>query len=274
VDLAAVNTVIQSSGYSAAVKDGKLTFTSTTKGVPGNPQSLDTSALTIDGKVSGTAKLTAGTDATLNLSDGKGHELQSQSTIHNGVGSNSYVFNNGLILTTTDKGGELRGSAVITKAGSSSRGQDLQYQIGANQGQTTTISIASIGADQIGQKTGDYVDANGVKQTTATDSVADINVTTFKGAQDAIAVIDKAIGDVSTTRANIGAFQTNVLQSNVNSLNVASQNLSSSKSTITDADLASTVVQYTKDSILVQSATSALSYANQQPQQVLKLLNG
>lgn len=44
VDLAAVNTVIQSSGYSAAVSGGKLTFTSTTKGVPGNPQSVDVSA--------------------------------------------------------------------------------------------------------------------------------------------------------------------------------------------------------------------------------------
>jgi flagellin len=104
------------------------------------------------------------------------------------------------------------------------------------------------------------------------DAVSDINVTTFKGAQDAIVVIDKAINDISGIRASLGAFQENVLQSNVNSLNVASQNLASSKSTITDADLASTVVQYTKDSILVQSATSALSYANQLPQQVLKLL--
>ncbi|MDR3707241.1 MAG: flagellin [Capsulimonadaceae bacterium] len=272
IDLATVNTKIQASGYVATVQKGQLVLTSGQTGALNSSQTIDTSLLKAGGKDVGNATVTQGTDASLTLDDGKGHVLKSASTITNGDGTNSYVFTNGAVVNATDKAGVLTGASITGKAGASTRGTDLQFQIGANQGQTTSVSIQSTAADQIGLNAGTYTDANGNKQVVATDSISDINVTTFKGAQDSVAVIDKAISDISTIRANLGAFQTNILQSNSNSLNVASQNLSSSKSTITDADLASTVVQYTKDSILVQSATSALSYANQQPQAVLKLL--
>ena len=272
VDLATVNTKIQASGYTASMEKGKLTFVSGTPGAGATTQTVDTSLLKADAKSVGNAVVTQGTEASLKLDDGKGHVLTSVSTIGNGDGTNSYVFSNGMVVNATATTGALTGASITGKAGTSFKGTDLQFQIGANGGQTTSVSIQSTAADQIGLNAGTYTDANGKKQAVATDSVSDVNVTTFKGAQDAVAVIDKAITDISTIRANLGAFQTNILQSNANSLNVASQNLSSSKSTITDADLASTVVQYTKDSILVQSATSALSYANQLPQQVLKLL--
>jgi flagellin len=272
VDLEGLNTQIQSSGYTATKQGDKLVFTNGSTGAVNVPQTIDTSTLTDGGKALGHATVAQGTEATLTLADAKGHTLKSINAITNGDGTNSYVFSNGLIVKATDKAGELTGAYINGKSGVSTRGVDLQFQIGANQGQTTTVSIQSTAADQIGLNAGTYVDANGAKQLVEADSVSDINVTTFKGAQDAITVIDKAISDISGIRAGLGAFQTNILQSNANSLNVSSQNLSSSKSTITDADLASTVVAYTKDSILVQSATSALSYANQLPQQVLKLL--
>lgn len=271
-DVEGLNTKIEASGYTATQKGGKLVFTSNSPGASPATQTIDTSTLKDNNKAVGNAQVTQGTDATLTLRDVKGHTLDSVASIRNGDGTNSYVFSNGLIVNATDKAGTLTGAFISGKAGASSRGMDLQFQIGANQGQTTSANIGSTAADQIGQNAGPYVDTLGNKQVVETDSVSDINVTTFKGSQDAIAVIDKAITDISEVRAALGAFQTNILQSNANSLNVASQNLSSSKSTITDADLASTVVSYTKDSILVQSATSALSYANQLPQQVLKLL--
>lgn len=272
IDLEGLNTKIEASGYTATRQDDKLVFTSGSIGAANTAQTIDTTTLKDEGKDAGQAKVTQGSDATLTLQDSKGHILKSVSTITNGDGTNTYVFSNGLIVNATSKAGDLTGAFVKATAGMSSRGSDLQFQIGANQGQTTAVSIQSTSADQIGQNAGGYTDSAGNKQAVLTDSVADVNVTTFKGSQDAIAVIDKAINDISGIRAGLGAFQTNILQSNSNSLNVASQNLSSSKSTITDADLASTVVAYTKDSILVQSATSALSYANQLPQQILKLL--
>jgi flagellin len=272
LDVAGVNTAIQASGYTATVKDNKLVIASGTPGQPQAKQEIDTSLLLAGGKGVGSATVVQGTDASLTITNKAGHALTSVNTINNGDGSNLYIFNNGLSLNATNTAGEIKGVNLHSQAGSASKGQDLQYQIGANQGQTTRIAIQSTSSSHIGLNAGTYTDANGAKQNVATDSISNVNVTTFKGAQDAIVVIDKAITDVSKIRASLGAFQVNVLQSNENSLSVASQNLSSSKSTITDADMATTVVAYTKDSILTQSATSALSYANQRPNQILRLL--
>jgi flagellin len=279
--LAQLNTAIQSSGYTATVtganKD-QLTFVSSTTGVPASAQSIDTSGLTgdIGGGGSpttfGAATVTQGAAASLKLDDGSGHTLVSSATVAGTGGNNTYVFGNGLVVSASASAGAVAGAAINATAGTTSTGSDLQFQIGANGGQTTSIAIQSTAADQLGQGAASYKDASGTTQQVYTDSVADIDVTSFKGAQDAIAVIDKAIADTSKVRASLGAFQTNVLQSNASSLSTASQNVTSSKSSITDADLAATVVSYTKDQILVQSSTTALSYANQMPQAILKLL--
>jgi flagellin len=271
-DLANLNTAIQSSGYTARIEGDKLLLTSQIPGALTVPQTIDTSLLLADGAGAGTAIVQQGQNAYMTLKDKTGHVLTSIDTVTNNDGTNNYSFKNGLMLVATEKDGVIKGTSLTSVSGVSTRGKDLYFQIGANQGQVTTVSIARQSADQLGLNTKPYLDRNGLEQVVATDSVADINVMTFKGAQDAIAVVDKALSDVSTTRANIGAIQVYILQSNVNSLSVASQNLSSSKSTITDADLASAVVQYTKDSILTQAGTSALAYANQMPQQILKLL--
>jgi flagellin len=272
VDISGLNTAIQSSGYVAAVKDGKLAITSGVTGTPQAPQSIDTSLLQADSKGVGTSIVVQGANASLVLKSANGHTITSSSTVKNDDGSNLYLFANGLALNASGKEGELKGVKLRSTAGTATRGQDLQYQVGANNGQTTSISVRSTASTQIGLNTGAYTDVNGARQVVLTDSINNINLLTFKGSQDAIAVIDKAITDISKERANLGAFQSNVLQSNITSLAVASQNLSSSKSTITDADMAQTVVNYTKDAILVQSATTALSYANQKPQQLLRLL--
>ena len=87
-----------------------------------------------------------------------------------------------------------------------------------------------------------------------------------------MSVVDQAINDISTTREKLGSTQTNVLQSNLNSLGVAQQNTDSSVSTIRDTDLSAQIVDYTKNQLLVQAGTRALSYANQAPQAILKLL--
>ena len=218
---------------------------------------------------------TNGTNANLTLQDSNGHQLVSTSTQQ--IGSTSYyTFQNGLVLSSTvapvTTGTTTVNGGLLSTAGTTSTGNDLEFQIGANEGQTASESISSIAADQLGKGAPSYTDSNGNTQTVLTGSVADVNVTTFKGAQDAIAVLDQAINNVSTQSANLGAFQTNVLQSNVTSLGVASTNLQASQATVADTDMAATIVDYTKNQILVQAGTSALAYANQMPQNILKLL--
>ncbi|MEE8577672.1 MAG: flagellin, partial [candidate division Zixibacteria bacterium] len=102
-------------------------------------------------------------------------------------------------------------------------------------------------------------------------SLAEIDVTTVQGAQDAQSVIDAAILEVSTTRGTLGSFQKNTLESNLRNLRIAAQNLTASESQIRDTDMASEMSEFTKFQILVQAGTAMLAQANQVPQVVLSL---
>jgi flagellin len=269
--LAQLNNSLTAAGVAATVgASGSLKFVSTT--------GLAAPTVTLGANFSAYENLTPsstsgtfsnGSNASLTISNGS-NTLTSTSTQAAG-GTNYYNFDNGLVVASTVSSGSIVGNVTST-AGTTTAGQALEFQIGANGGQTAEINIASVAANLLGNGAASYVDANGTSQTVQTDSIADLNVLTFKGAQDAISVIDKAVNDLSTARANLGAFQTNVLQSNVNTLSVASQNLSSSLSTIEDTNLSTEIVDYTKNQILVQAGTSALGQANQAPQAILKLL--
>ncbi len=159
-------------------------------------------------------------------------------------------------------------SATADKAVS---GNNLQFQIGSNQNQTIQLSIGSTKSNNVGN----YTDSSGNSfklQDLLSGGALDLTDVTGKSQQTALGVIDQAIKDISAASEKLGSTQTNVLQSNINSLAVSQSNNDSSLSTVRDTDLAATVVDYTKNQILVQAGTSALSYANQAPQAILKLL--
>ncbi|HLJ55612.1 MAG TPA: flagellin, partial [Chthonomonadaceae bacterium] len=99
-----------------------------------------------------------------------------------------------------------------------------------------------------------------------------IDVTSAQGANNAINISDEAIAQVSQLRANLGAFQTNTLDSTVQYLGVGVLNLQASESQIRDTNVATEVVNLTKNQIIQQAATSVLAQANSAPQQVLSLL--
>ena len=176
----------------------------------------------------------------------------------------------GLSLSTSSTLGGTIGtfSATADKAVS---GQDLQFQIGSNAGQTVSISIGSTKANTLGNFTNAASKAFNLGDLAAGGS---LNVTDPTGAaqQDALKVVDQAIADVSTTREKLGALQSNVLESTVRSLGVAQQNTDASQSTIRDTNLSAEIVDFTKNQILVQAGTSALAQANSAPQAILKLL--
>ncbi len=92
-------------------------------------------------------------------------------------------------------------------------------------------------------------------------------------ARSAIDVVDNAIKNVSTARAQLGAYQ-NRFEHTINNLNVAVENLSASESRIRDTDMASEMVNFTRSQILSQAGTAMLAQANSAPQGVLQLLRG
>jgi flagellin len=90
-------------------------------------------------------------------------------------------------------------------------------------------------------------------------------------ATDAITSLDEAINSVNNMRSNMGAF-INRLEHAINNLDISNTNQQSAEALIRDVDFASETADYTKNQILVQSATAMLAQANMVPQSVLQLL--
>ena len=163
-------------------------------------------------------------------------------------------------------------------------GATFTFQIGANDNQTMGVTIKGMDAEAL--KVGKILDAGDIQEEIVDGSG---NVTTPAGAyagkgykvgdsvgievteEGILATIDTAIENVSTQRASLGAAQ-NRLDHTINNLTATSENLSAAESRIRDVDMAEEMVEFTKNNILSQAATSMLAQANQMPQSVLQLL--
>ncbi|AHY59083.1 flagellin [Stenotrophomonas rhizophila] len=100
---------------------------------------------------------------------------------------------------------------------------------------------------------------------------SELDVSTVKGAQQALEIVDKALGSINNTRADLGAIQ-NRFTSVVANLQTSTENLSASRSRIRDTDFAKETAELTRTQILQQAGTAMLAQANQVPQNVLSLL--
>jgi flagellin len=98
-----------------------------------------------------------------------------------------------------------------------------------------------------------------------------VNIATVAGANAAIAVLDGALSQVTSIRADLGAVQ-NRFSSTVANLTTTSENLSAARSRILDADFAAETASLTRAQILQQAGTAILAQANAIPQNVLSLL--
>jgi flagellin len=98
-----------------------------------------------------------------------------------------------------------------------------------------------------------------------------VNISTVAGANAAIAVLDGALSQVTSIRADLGAVQ-NRFASTISNLQTTSENLSASRSRILDADFAQETANMTRAQILQQAGTAILAQANAIPQNVLSLL--
>ncbi|AWH29145.1 MULTISPECIES: flagellin [Stenotrophomonas] len=102
---------------------------------------------------------------------------------------------------------------------------------------------------------------------------ADLDIGSVAGAQQALAVVDKALTAVNSSRADMGAIQ-NRFTSTIANLNTTSENLSASRSRIRDTDYAKETAELTRTQILQQAGTAMLAQANQSPSSVMSLLQG
>jgi flagellin len=133
----------------------------------------------------------------------------------------------------------------------------MWLQIGANMDQRTRVFIGTMTAEALGIRN------PGNKQI--------ISLSTPDGANRSIGMLDTALRSINKQRADLGAYQ-NRLEYAVKGLDVGAENLQAAESRIRDADMASEMVEYTKNAILTQSATAMLAQANTKTQTVLQLL--
>jgi len=124
-------------------------------------------------------------------------------------------------------------------------------QVGSLSGQKISITIANMNASALG--------------------VNALCVSSFSTAGTAMAKIQSAITLVSKQRSTLGALQ-NRLEHTINNLDTTSENTQSAESRIRDVDMATEMVEYSKNNILSQAGQSMLAQANQSTQGVLSLL--
>lgn len=103
------------------------------------------------------------------------------------------------------------------------------------------------------------------------DRVSSVDISTVNGANDAIAIIDAALTQVDSQRADLGAIQ-NRFESVIANLSNVSENSAAARSRIRDADFAAETAELARAQILQQAGISVLAQANAQPQNVLALL--
>ena len=135
----------------------------------------------------------------------------------------------------------------------------MQFQIGANMDQNARVFIGTMTAQALGLK--------GAQGSEESISIADPET-----ANATLGSVDAALLTVTKQRADLGAYQ-NRFEMAAKGVNIAAENTQAAESRIRDTDMASEIVEYTKNQILTQSGTAMLSQANSQSQNVLALLS-
>jgi len=143
------------------------------------------------------------------------------------------------------------------QTGSNTVTASMWLHIGANMDQRTRVFVGTMTAAALG------IRDNSSKQIISLESP--------DGANRSIGMLDAALKTVNKQRADLGAYQ-NRLEYAVKGLDIGAENLQAAESRIRDADMATEMVDYTKNAILTQAATAMLAQANSKTRTVLSLL--
>ena len=134
----------------------------------------------------------------------------------------------------------------------------MQFQVGANMDQSERVYIGTMTAAALGLQG-------------AQGEQGQVSISTVETSNQTIGTVDAALRTVSKQRADLGAYQ-NRFEMASEGVAIAAENLQAAESRIRDADMASQMVDFVKNQILLQSGTAMLAQANTTPQSVLQLL--
>ena len=258
--------------YAAAADGDTVTIDGTDYTVVGATEIEDAGAnklkiTTLDTKVKDgsvvsykTSKLTVMTDKNNDGVDDDDSSVISKSVAETKIQNELTAANN---IGTVDK------AATVTKATANGK---TTYSI--DKGYATVADTLSfnlhVGADaDMTNKINVDIDA----MDSASLGIKGLNIKDDSGnaATYAVDAISDAISKVSSQRSSLGAVQ-NRLEHTINNLDNVVENTTTAESRIRDTDMASEMVNYSKNNILAQAGQSMLAQANQSTQGVLSLL--
>ena len=187
----------------------------------------------------------------------------------------------GALATMTDALQRMRELAVQAQNGSNGTGdranldteyQQLSAEITRIATQTKFNGAAIVGANagaqtfQVGANNGDTLTI-----TTAAVTTVGGDLTTAANASTALAAIDARLDTITTNRATYGAAMSR-FEFAISNLRISGENQSAARGRIMDADFAAETAELARSQILQQAGTAMVAQANQIPQQVLQLL--
>ena len=154
---------------------------------------------------------------------------------------------------------QFNGINMLTGRFAKNSEQVMQFQIGANADQNIVEYIGTMTAQALG-----------LRQSQNEEDM--ISIATPDEATRTLLTVDEALKNVSKQRADLGAYQ-NRMETAKRGIDIAAENTQSAESRIRDTDMAAEMVEYTKNSILMESGVAMLAQANSVNQNVLALLN-
>jgi flagellin len=219
--------------------------------------------ITVSTKLNGTDDLLIFTDAsgknievTLQIAEG-GTDAEAKGTVY---AYNGDAIISGGIETDAATGTDVTQSSTITGR--------LEY---TNAFIDPNFADASVNISATGNNLSSATTFSADEDKTSLRNITSLDVSTIDGSQSAVNIIDGALAQIDSQRADLGALQ-NRFGYTISNLANVQENLSASRGRIQDTDFAVETANMTKNQILQQAGTSILAQANQLPQAALSLL--
>jgi flagellin len=246
-------------GTAGAASDGKLTFQVGANGSSDNQITVDLSTANVASVVSAIGTANKGTDFTTDPTTFAGAQTFTET---NADGSTTSITTGSI----TANGSATLADTVNSLNSDSKFSSHFVASVSTTSGNITVKALdgGAVATAAPGTGTAAAGSAN-------TGSGGGLDFSSAAGAQASITLLDAQITKISSARANLGADQ-NRLEYTITNLNISKENLTASQSQITDVDMASEMVNFTRDNILSQAGTAMLAQANQSNSGVLKLL--
>lgn len=140
---------------------------------------------------------------------------------------------------------------------------ELDMAVGSRPGESIKIPIYDMSPEKLVIKDGGALDGKSVKDVNIENGEQSIN--------DALSIIDNAITQVGSVRSEYGALE-NRFTDNLDAINEMKQSIEGTDSLIRDSDMAEEIMEYTKDSILLEAGNAMMAQTNKFPQDVLRIL--